>query len=275
MHWKKENITNTLHPINDAHMQSLKKQWFTESQDEISYKDFVPSAAKWFQDTRINNIGGWENFPFVDVTMGNTHYIESFVLKYGWSGFQILKNEYAYYTLMGKHGVEVQDLEPNKPLIITMPHWQFCDLRPEWNHVLKICEQRNIDIHIDMAWIITARDIDIDLAHPCIKSFAMSMSKLNLQWARVGLRWSRQKSMDSVTIFNDYYKQTNTVMTSVGSFFIKHLHRDYLWDTHGKFHQDLCAYLNLQPTKIIHVAKDTCSDQSVGIGRMLGQSTPN
>jgi hypothetical protein len=256
-------------------MQNLRQQWFDSAQKEINYTQFKPIASEWFRDSALNNIQGWEQCPLVDVTMGNTHYIESFLLKHGMQGFQILKNEYSYYTLMGKHGVDVDALEPNKPLIITMPHWQYCDIRPEWSEVLRICEQRNIDIHIDMAWIITARDIDVDLSHPCIKSFAMSLSKLNLQWARVGLRWSRQKSMDSVTIFNDYYRQTNTVLTSVGTFFIEQLERDYLWNTHGANHYNLCQSLDLQSTKIIHVAKDKNTNQSLGIGDLLSSVAPD
>lgn len=272
MTWSRKLLTEKLHPITDARMARLRESWFSGLQKEVDYKEFVPLASSWFQDTKVNNIQGWNLFPCVDVTMGNTHYIESFVLKHGWSGFQILKNEYAYYTLMGKHGVDVDDLEPNKPLLITMPHWQFCDLRPEWPQVLRIAEQRNIDIHIDLAWIITARDIDLNLDHPCIKSFAMSMSKYSLQWSRVGLRWSRQKSMDSVTIFNNYYHETNTVMTSVGAHFIDNLDRDYLWNTYGAQHIDLCQNLNLEPTKIIHVALDPTVDKKpVGIGQLLSR----
>jgi hypothetical protein len=275
MIWNKNSITQSLRPINDLHMQNLRQQWFNSAQKEINYTQFKPIASEWFRDSALNNIQGWEQFPLVDVTMGNTHYIESFLLKHGMQGFQILKNEYSYYTLIGKHGVDVDALEPNKPLIITMPHWQYCDIRPEWSEVLRICEQRNIDIHIDMAWIITARDIDVDLSHPCIKSFAMSLSKLNLQWARVGLRWSRQKSMDSVTIFNDYYRQTNTVLTSVGTFFIEQLERDYLWNTHGANHYNLCQLFDLQSTKIIHVAKDKNTNQSLGIGNLLSSVAPD
>lgn len=275
MYWDKNLITEKLHPINDAHMKKLKHNWFSSLQKEVSYQKFIPMANEWFQSSQFNNIKGWHAFPLVDVTMGNTHYIESFILKHGWDGFQILKNEYAYYTLMGKHGVEVDDLEPNKPLIISMPHWTYCDIRPEWSDILNICERRNIDIHIDMAWVITARDIDLDLNHPCIKSFGMSMSKYSLQWSRVGLRWSRQKSMDSVTIFNDYYINTNTVMTSIGAYYINNLSRDYCWENYGNNHQDLCIKLNLEPTKIIHIAKDPATKKSLGIGTILGGTTPN
>lgn len=259
----------------DYQMEDMRESWYQSKQSQKTYREFTHEASQWFADSKINNILGWSSLPCVDVTMGCTHYVESLAQRYGWDGFQILKNEYAYYTLMGKHGVEIDQLEYNKPLIVTMPHWTFCDLRPEWPDVLKICEQRNIDIHIDMAWIITARDISIDFSHPCIKSVGMSLSKLGLQWSRIGLRFSRQKTMDSVTIFNDYYQDTNTVLTSVGYFWIKHFERDYLWEIYGRSHHDLCESLGLRPSKIIHVANDPDTGDSIGIGRSLAKSTPD
>jgi hypothetical protein len=275
MIWQKEKITEKLYSITDNRMISMRESWYQNSQSQKTYKEFIKQASQWFVASRLNDLQGWSSLPCVDVTMGCTHYIESFAQRQGWTGFQILKNEYAYYTLMGKHGVEVDQLEANKPLIITMPHWQFCDLRPEWSDILRICEQRNIDIHIDMAWITVAKDISIDLSHPCIKSVGMSLSKLNLHWSRVGLRFSRQKTMDSITIFNDYYHDTNTVLTSIGSYWIDNFDRDYLWNTYGQSHRDLCHDLDLTPTKIIHVAKDPYTEKSLGIGRILSGSTPD
>lgn len=274
MIWQKKDITQKFYPIVDDKMKSLRELWYQESQDEVSYKTFIDDASRWFCNSKRNDIQGWDSLPYIDVTMGCTHFIESFILKYGWNGFQILKDEYAYYTLMGKHGVDLADLEPNKPLIVTMPHWKFCDIRPEWDNLLKICEQRNIEIHIDMAWMTTAKEISVDLSHPCIKSIGMSLSKLNLQWSRIGLRFSRQKAMDSITIFNDYYHDTNTVLTSIGSYWIKNFERDYLWNTYEKKNLDLCNQLELRSTKLIHVAKDR-EGISLGIGNMLGQSAPN
>lgn len=275
MIWQKEKITEKLNPIVDYRMKCLRESWYHGSHAQKTYKEFTQKAYEWFSSSRVNDLQGWSSLPCIDVIMGCTHYIESFALRHGWHGFQILKNEYAYYTLMGKHGIDIDQLEANKPLIITLPHWQFCDLRPEWADLLKVCEQKNIDIHIDMAWIITAKDISIDFSHPCIKSVGMSLSKLELQWSRMGLRFSRQKTMDSITIFNDYYQNTNTALTSIGVYWIDNFDRDYLWNTYGEDHQNLCRALNLVPTKIIHVVKDPVNNKSLGIGPSLGKSAPH
>jgi hypothetical protein len=232
-------------------------------------------ADDWFKSTRRNNLHGWADFDCVDVVLGCTHFIESLVLKHGWGGIQILPEEYAYYGLMGKYGNPVGELEPHKPLIISLPNWRYADLRPEWSDILAECESKNIDIHIDFAWFTVARDIDIDVSHPCIKSFAMSLSKYHMEWNRIGLRWSRQRTMDSVTIFNRFHWEVNSSLTSCGAYIMDRLPRDYGRDTYENRHHEVCNKLNLLPTKLIHVALKPDLSDVVGIGDILSVPAPN
>jgi hypothetical protein len=264
-----------LSQLNDQYLRNIKRSWFTQEQKIVLAKDFVPVADAWFKSTQLNQLDGWNTFDCVDVVLGCTHFIESLVLKYGWDGFQILPEEYAYYGLMGKYGTEVGSLEPGKPLIVSMPNWRYADLRPEWNDVLRECEQKNIDIHIDFAWLTAARNIQIDVSHPCIKSFAMSLSKYSMEWNRIGLRWSRQRTMDSVTIFNRFHGEVNSALTSCGAYVMDRLPRDYGWDTYGAVHHAICKQKNLLPTKLIHVAMRPDHSAVVGIGEILSISTPD
>lgn len=265
-------VTDKFVPINDHFLSNLKNQWFSQPQQNRSGPSVLPELVNWFKSTKRNNLVGWDHFPYVDITMGNTHFIESIALKYKWN-FQILPHEYAYYTLMGKMPTELGNLEPNKPLMISLPNWRWADLRPEWPDILKECESKNIDIHIDCAWITTARDIDLDFSHPCIKSFAMSMSKYSMEWNRVGVRWTRQRSMDSITIFNHYYGDVNSALSSAASFVLKHLPRDYGWDNYESRHHKVCQEYNLSPSKIIHIAHSP--EKTVGIGGILSSLGPD
>ena len=275
MNWDINKVTKKLLPLVDHHMSGLKQDWFEKNQQIVPYADFIPLADEWFKSTKLNDLQGWEKFPYIDVIMGCTHFIESFILQHGWDGMQILPEEYSYYTLVGgKYGTEQGKLEPNIPLIVSLPNWRYADLRPEWSDLLKECESKNIDIHIDFAWLTTARDIQIDLDHPCIKSFAMSMSKYGLEWNRIGLRWSRQRHPDAITMFNHYYGSVNTALTSCGAFMINNIPRDYGWNTYGDLHFQLCRELELNPTKLLHVAHSK-EYQPLGIGKMLSDFRPH
>jgi hypothetical protein len=250
-------------PLRDQQLVNLRQQWFAGQQQMTTKEEFLPAAVEWFRSTRINDLQGWDEFPDTDVILGCTHFIESLVLKHGWAGLQVLPQEYAYYGLMGKHGTEPGMLTPGRPLIVSLPNWRWADLRPEWPEVLRECERKNIPIHIDFAWITAARDIEIDLAHPCIQSFAMSLSKYAMEWNRVGVRWSRQRGMDSVTVFNHFERTANMAQTSAGSYIIKNLPRDYGWDCYGSKHFEVCSELAIQPTKIFHVGMTASGPQGI------------
>jgi hypothetical protein len=264
--------TEKLIPIQDQCLLNLKQSWFNGSHPIVDCENFIPLADEWFKSTKRNSLLGWNQFACVDVVLGCTHFIESLVLKHGWDGIQILPQEYAYYGLMGKHGTAIGELAPNTPLIVSLPNWRYADLRPEWDDLLKECEQKNIDIHVDFAWITAATDINMDLNHPRIQSFAMSLSKYSMEWNRIGLRWSRQRTMDSVTIFNRFQHGVNSSLTSCGAFVMNNLSRDYAWDTYGEKHYDICHHLDLLPTKLIHVAELPDHSGVVGIGTLFNDN---
>jgi hypothetical protein len=159
-------------------------------------------------------------------------------------------------------------------LLITIPHYTWAGVRPEWDDVLRECEQKNIDIHIDMAWITLAKNVNIDFSHPCIQSVGMSISKYSMQWNRVGLRYSRQRTMDSITMFNHYYQPgTNSSQSSCAACAIETIPRDYGWNTYGAHHQDICDTLDLNPTDLVHVIKDK-DNKPWGITEMLMTVVP-
>jgi len=270
-----KNLVGKITSIDDQYIKDIKRRWYQQPQTDITRKQFIDQAKPWFENSPINNIQGFAEFPVVDVIQGCTQFFENIILKYGWDGIQTLPIEYAYYSLMGKYGTEPGSLEPNKPLLVSLPHYASGDIRPEWNDVLKECEEKNIDIHIDMAWIVKSRDISLDLDHPNIKSFGMSLSKLGMAWNRIGLRWARQQEMDSITIFNQYYKGlVNTGTMACGSFIMNNVDRDYAWNTYSDLNREICKELNLHPTKFVHVARSPESGRVVGIGRLLSESTP-
>lgn len=263
------DLTKKQFPIVDDYLLNLKKQWFEDKHKLVNYEGFKPLADEWFKSSKYNNITGWNKFPCIDVIMGCTHFIESLVIKYSFDGLQILNEEYSYFGLQGKHGVDPDELVPNKPLYISLPNWKYCDLRPEWEYILKISEERNIDIHIDFAWITTAKDITIDVDHPNIKSFGMSLSKYGLQWNRIGLRWSKQRTLDSITMYNKFYGDVNSALTSCGAFMIENIDRDYGWNTYSEKYYEVCKNLNVCPTKMIHVVKNYETNEPLGVANLL------
>lgn len=259
------DLDTKLFPIKDKHFTSLKNSWYSESQKPIDHNEFLDKAQTWFKSTTINNLKGWDAFPCVDVIMGCTHFIESLVSKQKWN-IQILEKEYAYYTVMGMKATKVGSLDKGKPLIVSLPNYHYGN-RPNWNEVLKECEDKDIDIHIDCAWLTAAKGFNFNFDHPNIKSFAMSLSKYNFTWNRIGLRWSRQRTMDSCTLMSAQRKY-NELTASCGGFMMDNIDRDYGWKKYGGTVAKICKKLNLTPTMFFYVVKDE-NDNLYSLGNIL------
>jgi hypothetical protein len=260
--------TEKLHQINDPYLQSLRYNWYHNSQQPVEKSQFEQAASDWFLSSKINNLNGTDQFAYIDTILGCTHYIDSLLIKHG-RNIQVLPGDYRYYSYMGIPHTEPGNLVPGVPLVVSLPNWFYTDIRPDWFQVLLECESKNIDIHIDMAWMPVCRDINLNLDHPCIKSFAMSLSKYSMEWNRIGLRWSRSRTMDSITVFNHYQGDVNQSVISCGYYIVNNLARDYAWDTYRSKHFSVCQEHNLEPSRAIHVAYQ--GSTPVGIAGLLVQ----
>jgi hypothetical protein len=261
------DLEKAMAPVDDNHLRTLKENWYRDTQVEIAHDDFIEKASKWFLSTSNNTLLGTDKFPCIDIIMGCTHFIESFVSKNKWN-IQVLEREYSYYSLMGKRPTQIGNLEPGIPLIVSLPNYYYGN-RPDWNDVLLECEQKNIDIHIDCAWLTAAKGIEINFDHPNIKSFAMSMSKYNFTWNRIGLRWSKQRTMDSCTLISAQ-KKYNELTTACGAYMMDHLPRDYGWTKYKDAVEKICEKLNLEQTNYFHIVRDK-QGNLYSIGRVLGR----
>ncbi len=264
-----DTVSKVLYPIEDEYLSNLKNNFFAKEQKQVSAKEFKLLANDWFQSSKLNNVSGWDKFPYIDIMLGCTHFIESTCLRYGWN-IQHIPNEYSYYSLNGQRPTEIENLKENTPLIISLPTWQYCNVHPDWDEILKIAEQRNIKIHIDGAWFQSARNIDFDFDHPAIQSFGMSIGKgIDLQYNRIGLRWSRQKSIDSITIMNQYDQIHHTAITC-GAYIMENVDKDYAWNHYAEANKKIADKNGLMQTNSCHVLRDD-ENKLWGIGKIVAR----
>jgi len=255
----------------DKFLNNVKVDWYSQQQQpkDLEYNKNV--LNEWFQSSKLNNITGWESMGCVDFTMGCTHYIESFIIgQNGLDNFQVLTDDYAYYSFLGKWGTPTGNLKKGIPLIVTLPNFNWGDLRPDWDDILAECELKEIPIHIDAAWLTLSKDIELDLSHPSIHSIGMGISKYALQWNRVGLRYSKQRKMDSITIFNKFYiHNCNDNLYDCARFCIERIPRDYMWETYSELNANMCNKNNWLQTKLIHGVWDNnkirCITRELGL----------
>jgi hypothetical protein len=242
-------------PLVDDQIESLIQDVLNGKTDkDISdavYQNFKKEMTVWLLQSKLNTITGLDSFDRVDIVNGCTQFIDNLYMQFQ---PQIIKGDYKYHHRLGNWDMPVGLLKPNIPLIIAMPFPSTGDTHAQMKEILDEAQDKRISVHVDGAWLTCCRGINFDLSHPSIKSVAISLSKgLGLGWNRIGLRWTRQNTPDSVTIQNDFNMNLRAP-AMIGLHFIRNLPADYLWNKHGDRYYKICKDFDLIPTKSIYLA---------------------
>jgi len=271
--WSKEWLeVHGPQPLSDRKMQELSQRVLNGEVDKnISlemFDEFKQNVEDWIVNSKLNSIRGFDSFKRRDVMTGCTQFIDNLYMK---SPVQVIRGDYKYHERLA-HNTEfisnVDYLRYKKPLIIAFP-FPSTGSPLSMNTILSKCLVEQIPVHLDGAWITCARDLNIDLSHPAIKSVGISLSKgLGLGWNRIGVRWHKDEHpVDSISIMNDHH-MLNSAMVMIGNFYLKNLPPDYLWDTYGNNNKKICDEFGLTQTHSIHIAL-TKSLQPVGLTPLM------
>ena len=264
---REELLTDKLIHIEDTKIKQVKQDWLhSDYTGDVTLTEVTEKAAEWLLSSKRNSVNGIENFAKSDVIYGCTDYINNFLMKE--KQYQIIKDDYSYYKLLGKSENAVGELEPNVPVIVSLPNWHHGNSRPDWQDFLQECETKNINIHIDAAWYTAANGMQLDVDHPNIKTIAFSLTKTGFQWNKFGIRFSRQKTIDSITVRNaSGWVNLNTI--NCANFVMDNIHIDHAWDTHEDHYKQICHELDLEQADFIHVAKK--NGKPIGVANILNR----
>ena len=248
--------TDRPQPLSDKKIESLITEIIygniPKNISDNIYDLFKIEFIEWLNNSKLNKIRGLENFKRLDICTGCTQFIDTLYMN---NTIQTLKNDYKYHERLGISYVQSPNtLLNNIPLIIAMPFPSIGAPHDNMNEILEECLEKNIDVHIDGAWITCCRDINFNFTHPAIKSVAISLSKgLGLGWNRIGLRWHKENISDAISLMNDFH-MINRANVIIARHLIKNLIPDYLWNTHMKRYYKICNDFNLTPTNSIYLA---------------------
>jgi hypothetical protein len=212
---------------------------------------FKETACNWILNSRLNHLTGFDNFNRVDIINGCTQFIDNIYM----SGTpQIIVGDYRYHDRLGNWGTYPGLLKKDTPLIIAMPFPSTGAVHNRMTEILNEAQDNGIDVHVDGAWLTCCRGINFDVSHPAIKSVGISLSKgLGLGWNRIGLRWSKGASPDSISIMNDFHMELR-MGAIVGNYILDNVQSDYLWNSYGDLNAKICKDFNLTPSNAIHMA---------------------
>jgi hypothetical protein len=256
-------------PLSDNRIESLIQDVLSGKLDkDISdnvYENFKTEMISWLSNSQLNSLLGLDQFTRIDIINGCTQFIDNL---YMISPVQVLNGDYRYHERLGLAYIrDVGSLIPGIPLIMAMPFPSVGSIHNDIDEIFYECKLKQIDVHIDGAWITCCKDIKFNFNNDIIKSFGISLSKgLGLGWNRIGLRWSKGSRPDSISIMNDF-RMNNRALSMIGLHFLKNLPSDYLWNTHSEKYFKVCKDFNLSPTNSIYLALK--NGRAVGVSPLI------
>ena len=245
--------------INDDEINHHIKTFNIKDYLDINMQDIKNVMATSILKMPNNKLLGYKDFNHIEFCIGVTQFIDNLIMKHGLDNIQILEHDYSYYKRLNQNlkFAQIGKLVPNKILLMSMPFAGHCDVHYQMQEILAECTEKNIDVHLDCAWLTCADDITFDFNHHCIKSFASSLSKCyTLGWNRIGIRWSRKiDETDSITIYNKF-NMYNKSLCMIGYHLLKKFPINYYWGKYRDCYKQGCRKTYTFPTKIIWLAKD-------------------
>ena len=236
-----------------------------------NYQDFIATFEKSIKEKQSMNISGLELFNQKDVIIGCQHFIDELIMTHGIDNIQLFDKGYNYYKKINPNikYVTLDTLQSKKPLILEYPFPKYLREHPLYKDIIKKCNELNIDVYLDCAWLPVSYGLTLDLDQPCIKGMAMSLSKcFGLHWSRIGVRWLKNKTKDSIAHQNEN-RMISFPNLMIGQYYLDRLPMDYLITKYKIKHHEICTSLNLKPGNIILAAHSQDYKSIYGLANLL------
>ena len=257
---KNDLVRDWIPPMsNDKELLKLRVDFFKNYDNKtlkyinLEYHEFITSVEKAIKENDSLILNGLEFFPYKDIIIGCHHFVDELITKYGLNNIQLFHGGYDYYKKLDPNiqFTTLDTLQPKKPLILEYPFPKYLDEHPEYKDIIKKCNNIDIDVYLDCAWLPVSFDLNLNLNEPCIKGMAMSLSKCyGLHWNRVGVRWLKNKTIDSISLQNEN-RMISFSNIMIGKYYLDRLPLNFLIKKYQKMYYQICEQLSLKSGKVI------------------------
>ena len=219
-------------------------------------RDFENLFVEKLLNYKLSTANGIDQFTNVDTIIGCTQYIDNLYQSHPKNLF-VFENEFVYHkSLRLDNEISVDDIKPNSHLLISVPQAHSCAVPEILPRIIKLAEENNCSLHLDMAWWTISKGLSINLSSPSIKTLATSLSKpFSLSRNRIGIRMSRCNINDAVSIQN----KKNIVpraLLELGLSYLQQNDLDYMWKKYSKHYDHICRLCRMRPLPIFFMARE-------------------
>ena len=268
---------------NDKKLLEIRLDFFKNFNNETlkyitaNYQDFIATFEKSIKENKSMNISGLDLFNQKDVIIGCQHFIDELIMTHGIDNIQLFDKGYNYYKKINPNikYVTLDTLQSKKPLILEYPFPKYLGEHPLYKDIIKKCNELDIDVYLDCAWLPASYGLTLDLDQPCIKGMAMSLSKcFGLHWSRIGVRWLKNETKDSI-----FHQNENRMISlpnlMIGKYYLDRLPMDYLITKYQTKYYKICEKLSLNPGNIILASYSIDNKKLYGLKNLLLKNHEN
>lgn len=246
--------------MRDYFIQKYTKDAINFEKAKLDYFD----VFKYFlsESHELNGINLYTHSCF---TQGTTESFSHFYLRFYNKRLRIPRGEYFYHQMTKAlyfsnrfSWLEDEELKQGDALVISAPFSDTCDLYPNFDQILTECDEKEIPVLVDLAYLNLAIGLKINLSHPCIEYVVSSLSKVfPLENHRIGIRLQKTMFEDPLYVINEpNYNYINMLSVYLGKEMMQAFEPDYIFKKYVDKQKEFCNKLNLIPTRCVYFGLD-------------------
>ena len=232
--------------------------------EEIKTK-YLQTYKQWMFSTHPD-IVGWEEYDQLCFTQGTTESFAQFYLRYRDSKrLRLAKGEYFYNQMMKglwykeKFAWLDEDTVRHNDVVLISVTFSDTGAVPDYlEKLLQECDEKNVPVMLDLAYVSLSVNQKIDLRHPCVEYIVSSLSKVfPVELYRIGIRMQRKKFEDQLYVINEKnYNYINILSAYVGTTLMQKYPADYIFNKYRDKQIAMCDKLSLEPSPCVYFGID-------------------
>ena len=259
-----ENLGKNALPINITEVNELVSKSFIELtklnlSSSINSQDYfdmwVKRLSKFSFFDSIKN--EFTNYSFIN---GAINAFDSFYLRHSNKRLRVFKGDFLYHTIISRLDslIDIAEVNDENPLIngdcliFSLPFSLDGSVNIDVDSIIETCENRNIPVLIDMAYLPLVSDIRKFKNYSCIEDIVFSLSKFasGLERVRIGLRLRRNFIDDPIGAANQI-GMLNNIGVYIGTKILEKFELNRPFNLYRNKQIILCEDLNIKPSDCV------------------------
>lgn len=262
-------------PIPDSQIYEFVKQSVKDSYDVLYERELHPLFLErfkiWIQESKNNNIIGLNDYNELTYVHGTSQSFDSFYFNHNDKRLVTLRGDFLYHQLCTKNNIPFEFygdgvLKTGDCMIISVPFSDSGNEPDKLDEILNECDEKEIPVWIDAAYMIMAGGITLDLSHRCIEGVSFSLTKgfYGCERLRIGVRMKRKYTDDGIDVANSM-SMVSAIGCYVGYEIINKYSADYIYNTYRSRQQLLCDELGLDVSNSVIFGLGNSSNEKYDI----------